>query len=298
MLASISCSLPRNFRSNPPQGGLQRPAVHPVEDAQGEEVLAAVNLAGGQARVLEGLGGEPADVQGDDPVSVEAPVVEGALGVAGHLEVLGDEAAGVQHQGAAGLHVAEVPLEGGGVHGHQHVEVVTGGEDLGAGEVELEPGDPSQGPGRRPDLGRVVGESGQVVADQGTGVGELGPGELHPIAGITGETDDYRVQGFDFFVAGGPRGRCRHGGISRWHCGPRGVSPPGCGPLPGRAGSGEVYTTRDSHQPAVVICVSGKPPGRSGAGSPRRNGVALTGGGSGPNQTENHSLVGRTRHAQ
>ena len=86
-------------------------------------------------------------------------------------------------------------LEGGWVHGDQDVGVVPGGEDVVVGNVDLERGHPGDRPGRRPYLGREVGQRGQVVAEK-TGTGrETVPDELHPVTGVTGEPDDDAVQG-------------------------------------------------------------------------------------------------------
>ena len=49
---------------------------------------------------------------------------------------------------------------------------------------------PAMVPGRRPDLGRVVGQRREVVAERRAHVGEAVAGELHPVAGVTGEADD------------------------------------------------------------------------------------------------------------
>ena len=43
--------------------------------------------------------------------------------------------------------------------------------------------------GRRADLGREVRQGADVVAEDGGGPRELGPGQLHPVAGIAGEAD-------------------------------------------------------------------------------------------------------------
>src|SRR3712207_7798622 len=51
--------------------------------------------------------------------------------------------------------------------------------DVVIGEVQLERGHPGQGPRRRPDLGREVGQRGQVVAEGRRLAGEPVPGQLH-----------------------------------------------------------------------------------------------------------------------
>ena len=61
--------------------------------------------------------------------------------------------------------------------------------------------------GRRADLGREIRQGADFVADEGGGAGELVSGELHAVAGVTGETDDDVIQLADFFV--GLNGVCQ-----------------------------------------------------------------------------------------
>ena len=56
--------------------------------------------------------------------------------------------------------------------------------------MDLERGDAGQGPRRRPDLGREVGQRHQVVADQGGRCREAVAGELYAVARIAREADD------------------------------------------------------------------------------------------------------------
>ena len=76
------------------------------------------------------LHGELGDVGLDDAVAVEGAVLEGVALDLGLLDVLVREAGLVDEQDAALLEVADVGLERGGVHGHQHVEVVARGLDV------------------------------------------------------------------------------------------------------------------------------------------------------------------------
>ena len=63
------------------------------------------------------------------------------------------------------------------------------------GDVDLERRNTCEGAGWRPDLGWELRECRQVVPEQGTRRGEPVTGELHTVAGVTGETDD---DSFDF----------------------------------------------------------------------------------------------------
>src|SRR5690606_17919417 len=73
---------------------------------------------------------------------------------------------------------------------------IAGRVDLGRAEVDLERRNSEQGALRRADLGGKVRESGEVVARQSGGQGELPAGELHAVAAVTGKADDNRFRGF------------------------------------------------------------------------------------------------------
>jgi hypothetical protein len=60
------------------------------------------------------------------------------------------------------------------------------------------------GAGRRSDLRGKVGKRREVVAEDRRRVGESVSGELHPVAGVTGETDDdafLLLNGLDYHAA-------------------------------------------------------------------------------------------------
>ena len=96
----------------------------------------------------------------------------------------------VEDQDAAALELGQVHLQRRGVHRDQGVGAAAGGQDVPGGEVDLERRDAGQGPRRRPDLGREVGQRHQVVADQGGRRGEAVAGELYAVARIAREADD------------------------------------------------------------------------------------------------------------
>src|SRR5208282_3692118 len=62
--------------------------------------------------------------------------------------------------------------------------------------MELEATDAGERACRGANFGGVVGEGGDVVAVQGYGVGELAAGDLHAVAGVSGEADDRAVDHF------------------------------------------------------------------------------------------------------
>lgn len=57
--------------------------------------------------------------------------------------------------------------------------------------MNLEARDPCDCIMRGPDFGWIIRECGKVVARQGSGVGEQGTNQLHPIPGIADKLDNY-----------------------------------------------------------------------------------------------------------
>ncbi len=178
-------------------GALGRPVVHPAQQAQREHVLGALGVPAGQARVLQGLQRQRGQRHRVDAVRLQRAVLQGVGGVAhlGH-RALG-ELVGVDDDLRAPRQVRQVRLQGGRVHRHQHVGGVTGGEDVVVREVKLERRDAGQGAGGRADLGREVGQRGEVVAERRRLGGEAVTGQLHTVTGVTGEADDHPLQSPD-----------------------------------------------------------------------------------------------------
>jgi len=59
------------------------------------------------------------------------------------------------------------------------------------------PETPARVPAGARNLGGEVGQRADVVAEDGRGVGELGAGELHTVAGVARKTNRHRFQLFD-----------------------------------------------------------------------------------------------------
>ena len=103
------------------------------------------------------------------------------------------EALLVDDQDAAGFQILDVRLQRGGIHGDEDVQVVAGREHRQRGEVQLEGADPGERPRGGADLGGKVRERREIVAGECGPGGELHPGDLHAVTGITREADDDRV---------------------------------------------------------------------------------------------------------
>ena len=122
------------------------------------------------------------------------PSVEGACGVAGLRQVGRRERVAVDDDRAARDDVPGVGREGGRVHRNEDVGCVARRVDVARAEADLEPRDAAQRSGRGPDLGGIVRQRADVVAEDGSGPGELGARQLHAVAGVAGEADRDAVQ--------------------------------------------------------------------------------------------------------
>ena len=182
---------------DPVDGRLHAPLVQPEHQAEREEVLGQVLLLAGHVEPVERALVERRDRDLEDGVGLERAVGQRIARVGRLVEVLLGERVAVDDQRAAGRQVADVGLERGRVHRHEDVRLVARRVDLGRREADLEARDPGQRAGRRPDLRREVGQGADVVAEDRGRPGELGPGQLHPVAGIAGEADGDALQFLD-----------------------------------------------------------------------------------------------------
>ena len=69
------------------------------------------------------------------------------------------------------------------------VDLVAGGEDLSAGEMDLEPAHPGLGAPGGTNFGGVVGKRGEIKAGEGCFEGELRAGQLHSVTRVPGEEE-------------------------------------------------------------------------------------------------------------
>ncbi len=187
----------RELLLDPLERRVDRPGVHPRDQAEGEEVLRPLGVARLDPELLAGFEREARHRYLHDVVRGERPVVERVGVVADLGEVALVERVRVDEDGGARRQLGQVGLERRGVHGHEDVGGVARRDDVVVGDVHLEGRDTGDGARRRPDLRRVVRHGRQVVAEHRADVGEAVAGELHAVAGVAGEPDD------DFFQAFG-----------------------------------------------------------------------------------------------
>src|SRR6185369_5220795 len=165
-----------------------------------------------EAERLHGIERQLRDVEVDDLPFVEAAILVRTLFVAGLREVARRELALVGDDQAAFAQRIGIHLERRRVHRDQDVGLVAGSFDRGRAEIDLEGGDAEGRALRRADLRREVGEGREVVTGERGRERELAAGQLHAVAAVAGEADDY---GFlrrtrRGFLVGDEMGGCGH----------------------------------------------------------------------------------------
>ena len=178
--------------------------VHPEHEAEREEVLAARDLLGRQPTVGERGRGQLGDVDLVQAVLLQRSVVDGVGGIAGHLHVLGSERAGVHDQRAFCAQIAQVGLQRGRVHRHQHIGLIARRVDLAAGEVELESRNSRQRAGRSANLGGIVlaASRGSLPASAVARVNSV-PVSCMPSPGVAAKANSRRCRSSSIGRTGG-----------------------------------------------------------------------------------------------
>ena len=174
------------------------PVVEPRHQPEREEVLRALGLARGDSvDPLQRADGHRGERDLVHVVVAERAVIERALCIPRLLQRAVAERVGVDDDRAALREIAQVRLERRGVHRNEDVRPVAGGEDVVVREVDLEPGDAGERPGRRADLRREVRERREVVAERRRLAREAVAGELHPVARVARKADDHSLELLD-----------------------------------------------------------------------------------------------------
>ncbi len=177
----------------PAQRGLGRAVEHPRDQAQREHVLGAFGFFLAEPEVLGGAHRDRGHRHLVHLEALERAVLARIRRVPGLLDVALGERVLVQDEDAPALHRVKVRLQRRGVHGDQHVGVVTGCRDVRGSELDLERRHPVHRAGRRADLRREVRQRGKVVAEHRGRGGEPISRELHAIARVPGESHDEPV---------------------------------------------------------------------------------------------------------
>lgn len=135
-------------------------------------------------------------------VIAQAAIFERVTVVVGLFEVAAGKVVGVDNNFAAGLQVREIGFEGGRIHRHQHLGRVAGGQDVGAGKINLEAAHSGQGAGWGANFSRKVRHGADIIAKNSSRVAELSPGQLHSVARVAGKTDNDRINIFKYNIFG------------------------------------------------------------------------------------------------
>jgi hypothetical protein len=187
-------------------GRVQLAAIQPRQQSQCKEVLAHVHFFHRHAQILKHRAGHGGHGHLEHLVLIfQHLAVERVLLVLRPFQPLFLEAVRVGDQDPAFAQVGQVGLEGRGVHHHQGVELVARRRDVAGGEMHLKARHTEQRVARSANLGRKVGERGDVVPQQRAALGKLRTGQLHAVARVSREADRGVADRDDFLVLDGSR---------------------------------------------------------------------------------------------
>ena len=210
--------LARKLLRNPLLGRRHGALVEPEHDAEGEEVLGELDLLAAEPESVACTGNQGGHGDLEEVVPLQRTVVQRVRHVSRLAQIDVVEGIRVDDDSAARHQVAEVHLQRGRVHRHQDIGAVAWRMDIARREADLESRDTGERTGRRADLCREVRKRGDVVAEERGGGGELAPGQLHPVAGVAGESDRDSVELGDVLGAARPALWAGHAADSSTNC--------------------------------------------------------------------------------
>ena len=183
------CILAGELLGDPLLGAGHRTLVEPEHHAEGEEVLRQLNLLAAQAETLACADDHRRHWNLVEVVALQALVLQRIFSESRLAQVDVVEGVGVHDDRAARHQVTKVHLECRWVHGDEHVGSIARRMDVTAREADLESRDSWERSGWRANLGGVIRQGGDVVAEECGGGGELRTGQLHSIARVAGEAN-------------------------------------------------------------------------------------------------------------
>ena len=134
--------------------------------------------------------GEGTDGGHNDGAVLYVELGEGIVGLeAGTLHALLVEGIAVYKDKCRGLAPLGVCLEGGGIHGDEHVAEISGSAYLVTAYVYLETGNAGQRSVRGAYLGGKIGKCRERIAVNRRHISEKRPGELHTISRVSGKPE-------------------------------------------------------------------------------------------------------------
>ena len=150
-------------------GVVERTVEEPANESEGEHVLTPHSGLVVEAILGQSIAHHRRDGGGHElHLFREAKLFDRVVGLElSLLEVTLSEGVRVDDDDGALAQILDVDLERGGVHGHEHIGLVTGGVDLLCAQMDLKAGDAAECSLRRANFGRVVGKGGNVVPENG-----------------------------------------------------------------------------------------------------------------------------------
>ena len=181
-------------------GNLQVAVEEPAYEAHGEHVAAfqyrlVVHAGVGQAVFYHLRDG------GGDDILLDAHFFDRVIGLEGGFFQVGLlESIGINNDTGSRFSKLVLGFQCGGVHGYQYVAFISRGIDFVRSDMHLESGYAGQRTLRGSDVCRIVGESADVVSHRSRNCRKDVAGELHTVAGVSGEADYHLLQFFDHHV--------------------------------------------------------------------------------------------------
>ncbi len=140
--------------------------------------------------MLQGHACEALQLDGEEPELVQRMVFEG---IGSHLRLaqIGFlKAVGIDDEDAVGFQVGYIDLQRRGIHGNQDIHSVPRRVHVIGGKMKLIAAYARQRSGRSANLRGEVRKCSDIIAIQRHRIGELAAGDLHAVAGVSGEADD------------------------------------------------------------------------------------------------------------
>ena len=180
--------------------GVQRAAIEPVQDSQGKHVGGTRHQFIRQIQILDGSGNEPGHIGLHQLVIAYNFLVFQGIGFpARQIQVPPVKIGRIGNDQPVFAQIRQVHFQGGGIHRHENIRLVTGGLDVLTRKLQLERTDPGQRSCGGTYFRGVVRQCGQVIAHNGSGLCKLAAGELHSISGVASKTDCDPLQRLDTF---------------------------------------------------------------------------------------------------
>ena len=183
---------------HPVFGGSRISFVEPINQAECEEVLAAISLADSQSETIDRVPGQASHRNFVNSECLERNIAfcKRIRQILRLCEVAFVELVLINDERATSLEVLNIRLQSGGVHRDKGVDRVARREDVVIREAQLVTGNSGQRSGGSSNLRREVGQRTDVVSERGGNIRHLRSNKLHAVAAVATETDDNSFECF------------------------------------------------------------------------------------------------------